>query len=152
MTDLRDGAAGFFTEDHQACDQRYGELEKALDAGKAEPVRECWTRFERAITRHLSMEEEVLFPAFEEATGMRGMGPTAVMRHEHEQMRALLRKMAGAISAGDFAGALDAGDTLLMIIQQHNVKEEGMLYPMADEALGGAAWEAIVPRLEAMLR
>ena len=30
---------------------------------------------------------------------------------------------------------LDHGDTLLMIAQQHNVKEENILYPMADDAL-----------------
>ena len=33
-----------------------------------------------------------------------------------------------------------AGDTLLMLMQQHNVKEEGMLYPMAARLLGGPAW------------
>ena len=41
------------------------------------------------------------------------------------------------MSTGDTEEALDLGDTLLMVIQQHNVKEEGMLYPMAENMLAG---------------
>jgi len=46
------------------------------------------------------MEEEVLFPAFETRTG-NTMGPTYVMRTEHEQIRALLQVMARAALESD---------------------------------------------------
>jgi len=69
-----------------------------------------------------------------------------VMRAEHRQMRAVLAQMRGAIDGGDTGEVLDQGDTLLMLIQQHNAKEEAMLYPMADQRLG-AEW----PRLRARL-
>ena len=93
------------------------------------------------------MEEEILFPAIEEKTGMVNQGPTAVMRMEHEQMRGVLDQMAQAIEAGDFQATLDQGDTLLMPIQQHNIKEEGVLYPMADQVLG-EGWEALANQLK----
>ena len=73
---------------------------------------------------------------------MRGVGPTAVMRHEHAQMRRVLEAMAQALAAADPQGLLDQGDTLLMLIQQHNLKEEHILYPMADARLPGQ-WPAL---------
>lgn len=54
--------------------------------------------------------------------------------------------MNGAPAHGNRSATQDAGDTLMMVIQQHNVKEEGMLYPMAESALS-AEWSALYPRL-----
>lgn len=127
------GLVEHFTEDHRACDARWAEVEGVSD----DPARfaEGLATFDRVMRRHLAMEEEVLFPAFEAATGMVG-GPTQMMRMEHVQMRAVLDEMRRLGAAGDTRGVLDQGDTLLMLIQQHNVKEENMLYPMAAEFLG----------------
>jgi len=46
------------------------------------------------------MEERVMFLEFEQKTGMT-QGPTAIMRHEHAQMRNLLAEMGKAIEAKD---------------------------------------------------
>lgn len=75
-----------------------------------------------------------MFPAFEERTGMR-QGPTAMMRSEHLQMIDLFKQMSEAIVQKDTNAYLGDADTLLIIMQQHNVKEEQMLYQMADQAL-----------------
>ena len=93
-----------------------------------------WQRFQAGLRQHLAMEEQLMFPAFEAVTGMTG-GPTQVMRMEHEQMRGLLDQMSAAVARGDSEELLDQGDTLNILIQQHNMKEEGMLYPMAERAL-----------------
>lgn len=114
----------FFTADHRACDATWASLENG-EGGD-------FPTFKAKMLHHFAMEEEVLFPAFEEATGMTS-GPTAVMRMEHEQMRGLLDQMQTAFDAGDETAMLDHGDTLLMVIGQHNQKEEGMLYPMANQ-------------------
>jgi hemerythrin-like domain-containing protein len=50
------------------------------------------------------------------------------------------------MTSGDAQEALDIGDTLLMLIQQHNVKEEGMLYPMAENMLA-QEWAELAVRL-----
>ncbi len=65
-----------------------------------------------------------------------GGGPTAVMREEHQQMRGLLKRMADALAGSNLEDFLAAGETLLYLMGQHNMKEEQMLYPMADEAIG----------------
>ena len=134
--DLRDASIrATFSEDHHRCDELWTQVERAADAGNRDEAQRAWQAFRDAMERHFRMEEEIVFPAFESATGMLA-GPTAVMRSEHAQMRQLMERMDAAAGAGDLSALADHGDTLLMIIQQHNVKEEGMLYPMADRALG----------------
>ncbi len=148
MASVDAGAVEFFSQDHRECDDAWAALEEKAGAGDAAGTKAAFKTFLARMTRHLSMEEEVLFPAFEDATGMHGAGPTMVMRHEHQQMRALLDDMAARLDAGELQGLLDLGDTLLMVIQQHNAKEEGMLYPMADAQLA-EAWSSIAAKLKA---
>ena len=46
------------------------------------------------------------------------------------------REMARAVAAGNQNGFLGLSETLNMLMQQHNLKEENMLYPMSDQVLG----------------
>ncbi|WP_227657677.1 hemerythrin domain-containing protein [Candidatus Magnetaquicoccus inordinatus] len=133
---LQAGAANqtipaFFTRDHHHCDALYAETENAANAGDTVRMAELCQQFLAAMTHHFRMEENGLFPAFENRTGMR-QGPTMVMRSEHEQMRGLMRQMLQAAETADPDLMLKAGGTLLFVMQQHNVKEEQMLYPMSE--------------------
>lgn len=86
------------------------------------------------MEKHFQAEEKLLFPTFESASGQSG-GPTEVMRGEHRQMRDLFAAMADAFSeknADEYAGQ---AETLLIMMQQHNIKEENILYPMCDSAI-----------------
>jgi DUF438 domain-containing protein len=87
---------------------------------------------------HFAREEELLFPAFEAATG-HTMGPTRVMRMEHDQMRGLFVSAAEALAAHDARRFLGVSESLMVLVQQHNMKEEQILYPMCDEVLPDAA-------------
>lgn len=137
------GLVAFFTEDHRAIDRVWAEVEAAADFAEAA---DAASRFDAALRRHLAWEEDVLFPTFEDATGHHGFGPTEIMRGEHGQMRAVLEEMARCVAEGNRTGLEEQGDTLMMLIQQHNAKEEGMLYPMTDQAIGDRGWRAIEPR------
>ena len=145
--DIKSGLASFFEQDHRDCDARWADVEELLDTEDIDTARPAWDKFDAGMRRHMAMEEEVLFPAFEEVTGMSGGGPTAMMRMEHQQMKGLLDQIAVAMDSGDSQEALDIGDTLLMLVQQHNVKEEGMLYPMSENVLGGN-WPVLAAKLE----
>ena len=145
--DIKTGLAAFFEQDHNDCDARWADVEELLDTEDIDSARPAWQKYDTGMRRHLAMEEEVLFPAFEAASGMGDGGPTAVMRMEHQQMRGLLDQIAEAMDSGDAQEALDIGDTLLMLVQQHNVKEEGMLYPMAENLLG-PHWPDLAAKLE----
>lgn len=125
----------YMTQDHRACDERFASAEEAVNSQDWETAKSEFDGFQDAMERHLGMEEETLFPAFEQATG-NAMGPTRIMRMEHEQMRDLIRQMGAALHAQDAETYLGVSETLLIMMQQHNVKEEQILYPMTDQVLG----------------
>ncbi|MCK6545097.1 hemerythrin domain-containing protein [Myxococcota bacterium] len=137
----------YFSDHHRACDEAWADVETAASKKDLTAARAAWKRFADMTRLHFRWEEDVIFPALDDATGMRGVGPTAVMRHEHRQIRGLLDQLQAAADAGDLSALLDHGDTLLMLIQQHNAKEEGILYPMADRALD-ASWPVLAEQLE----
>lgn len=125
----------FLGNDHRACDDLFASAEAAVGQKNWDSAREQFGHFQAAMAHHFTMEETVLFPAFESRTGM-STGPTQVMRMEHEQMRDLLQAMASALAAANQTGFLGLSETLNMLMQQHNLKEESMLYPMSDRVLG----------------
>lgn len=137
MLTIRD----FMSTDHRHCDDLFAAVEAALEHAQADRLpaaQAAFAAFATAIDAHFTAEETLLFPAFEDASGMR-FGPTAVMRDEHEQMREQIRLAGDALaaaSADDYAGE---AETLLILMQQHNVKEEGILYPMCDRQLAAGA-------------
>ena len=130
MTTIR----SFMTDDHRRCDDLFAEAEQAIGKGNLEAAQAAFEHFRTAVLAHFDSEEKTLFPSFEAKTGM-SMGPTQVMRMEHEQMRALFDDAKEALRAGDSDEYLGIADTLLIMMQQHNMKEENILYPMCDQHL-----------------
>lgn len=120
--------------DHKRCDALFASAEHGVDQGNWAQAKTAFQDFSEAQVRHLAMEETVLFPAFEKATGNTN-GPTGVMRAEHKQMLGLLEQMNNAIEELDAAKFFGYAETLNIMMQQHNMKEESMLYPMTDRAL-----------------
>jgi hemerythrin-like domain-containing protein len=124
----------YMTSKHRECDEIFSEAETAV-ADKNWPLAlEKWQCFACELTEHFTQEEEVLFPKFEAATGMTA-GPTQVMRMEHKQMRALVQDLDNALAAKEKDEYLGLSETLMVMMQQHNMKEEMMLYPMMAQHL-----------------
>lgn len=121
---------------HKHCDDLFAAAEAAIAAKDWSQGQPLLVSFQNELEGHFRTEEEVLFPAFEAATGMSG-GPTQMMRHEHAQMRDLLGQMRDALAGRDGTAFAGAAETLLIFMQQHNMKEENILYPMCDRALTG---------------
>ena len=137
----------YLSTDHQRCDELFAQAEEAVAKGDWEKAKASFDAFLASMRHHFGMEEEIAFPAFEQATGVSN-GPTWMMRMEHEQMREVFDSMASAIAVKDADNYLGLSETLLIVMQQHNMKEEQMLYPMADQVLGeGRA--GVVERMQA---
>ena len=126
----------FMRQHHSHCDELFVAAEEAAHRKDWDATRAAVTRFATDTEAHFAAEEERLFPAFEHATGS-AMGPTQMMRMEHAQMRGLLDQMSAAVTARDLDAYAGAAETLLVLMQQHNMKEENILYPMCDRALHG---------------
>jgi len=133
MSNIKD----FMTQDHRDCDEVFSQMEEAV-ANNSDDAIAKFEAFYDDLTNHFKMEEMVLFPQFEQKTGMT-QGPTQVMVMEHEQMRGLLSQMVEAIGAKDNDKFFGLSETLMILMQQHNMKEEQMLYTMIQQHLGGDA-------------
>ena len=122
----------FMTNDHRECDNLYAPLEEALNSADFEKALALFVPFKKAMLRHFAMEEDVLFPKMEEFVGS-GEGPIYVMKMEHNQIRSIINQLGEAIEAKNQAKALGLGETFMIMTQQHNMKEEQILYTMADQ-------------------
>lgn len=136
--------SNYLGDDHQHCDTLFAIAEQAASDGKPD-ANEAHASFITAMNHHFSMEENELFPAFESASG-HTTGPTAVMRHEHQQMRQLFAEMTTALAENRIEDYLGMASTLLILMQQHNAKEEQILYPMTDRVLADQR-DAILTRM-----
>lgn len=124
----------YLGDDHARCDDLFAQAEKQVADGEWDAARASHDQFIQAMERHLAIEETVVFPAFEQASGSE-MGPTAVMRHEHVQMRQLFAAMGQSLQQKNTNDYLGNSETLLILMRQHNAKEEQILYPMIDRML-----------------
>lgn len=140
----------FMTEDHRHCDDLFADAEQAIGQNNLEAALAAFEHFHAAILAHFDTEEKTLFPTFEAKTGMT-MGPTQVMRMEHAQMRSLMDDAVDALKAGNTDDYLGQAETLLIMMQQHNVKEEHVLYPMCDQHLGDQV-ATLLPQLQASIQ
>lgn len=145
--DMTDSISVYLADDHRRCDSLLAACERDIAKKSWPDALESTTAFHDALLRHFAMEEEVLFPELEQANPAAG-GPVSVMCMEHRQMRQLLDELVHAVRAHDPDTCLGDLETLHMLSQQHNAKEEGVLYPLADNALGPRA-DLLAKRLQA---
>ena len=138
----------YMSADHQRCDNLFAEAEAAAVKNDLAATVAGFNAFHQAMVHHLTMEENIMFPAIEEATGSYMSGPTRIMRMEHGQMRGLFEDIEAALAAEDTHACAGLLETLLILMQQHNMKEEQMLYPMADRTLQES--EKIIKQMGAM--
>lgn len=138
----------YMSSHHKHCDDAFARAEDMAAAKNWAGLERDGGTFLREMERHIRLEEELLFPAFEEKTGMTS-GPTAIMRMEHDQMRGMFVQMRAAIEAKDGEQYLGAAETLLILLQQHNMKEESMMYPMLDQSLSDDA-NSLLAQLESI--
>jgi hemerythrin-like domain-containing protein len=144
---MTDSIATFMTDDHQRCDHLLAACEQAVSGGDWNRFGEEAANFSNALLGHFDMEEQVLFPELV-AVSPWASGPTGMMTMEHRQMRSLVEELNEAVGAQDADACLGILETLHLVIQQHNSKEEGILYPMAEESLGDRSPD-ILNRLQA---
>jgi len=134
--------SSFLTQDHRACDEEFANMENSVASGDWVDANSKLVKFSTDLLHHFDMEEKVMFPAFENKTGMT-QGPTAMMRMEHDQMRGLLEDLKADVNATNKDHFFGVSESLMMLMQQHNMKEEQMLYAMADSHLGDVVSDVV---------
>ena len=145
-------ASAYLGWDHDRLEALLAGCDAALAAGRVEDAVHRFAEFRTGLKRHIRMEEEVLFPAFERATGAGEQGPTAVMRQEHRIIEGILDRMVASLA--DPRGSADERETLrrelLNVLGEHNAKEEHIVYPLTDRHHVAADRESLIRKMQAV--
>jgi hemerythrin-like domain-containing protein len=103
---------------------------------------------------HHGKEEKHLFVALEGKGASRESGPVGVMLHEHELGRGFVRQMVSNIdraSDGDKAALLkfiEAAEGYVGLLRAHIMKEDQILFPLADQLLSNREFEKMTEEFE----
>ena len=125
----------YLSADHRRLDLLFHGLVQAIKEEKnLDYQQSLFHLFKSGLLRHIHWEETILFPIFEESTGMTQQGPTAVMRGEHEEMRTILVYIEAEVEQGF---NVDLLADLANCLEAHNMKEEQILYPAIDQISSG---------------
>ncbi|MBI5024252.1 MAG: hemerythrin domain-containing protein [Candidatus Omnitrophica bacterium] len=138
----------FYTHDHAQLDKYFQNFQglKKKDYAQA---KENFKKFKFGLQRHIAWEEEILFPLFEEKTGMKDGGPTEVMRQEHRQIEQALEALHKKVQRQDPKSDLEE-DLVWDLLKQHNMKEESILYPAIDQSISEKERQNVFGKMNAL--
>jgi hemerythrin-like domain-containing protein len=132
-------------QDHHRIDGIAADLGAMIEDGEMERADYAFADLDEGLRRHIRIEEELLFPVIEAKTGM--LGPTRVMRIEHQRIAARLDELKEALRLLQRPQASAALMELLHLLGAHNLKEEQVLYPRTDAALSPPEIQALLGRI-----
>jgi iron-sulfur cluster repair protein YtfE (RIC family) len=137
-----------FADDHDRLDQLLVTFRqsKRVDFDRA---KQAFQQFRVGLRQHILREEGILFPLFEEKTGMHDHGPTVVMRAEHREIARRLETVHDKVRARDLESDQEE-DALVVSLSMHNHKEENILYPALDRLLSSEEKAAAFREMEAL--
>ena len=137
----------FMAKDHDKLDALFKEFRNVKNNNKNK-ARNFFHEFKINLQKHIVWEEEILFPIFEQKTGMYNIGPTDVMRMEHRQIKEFLEKTHDKIIIGTIQEIDELENSLLEVLKLHNKKEENILYPSIDDFVGEKEKNSIFTKMK----
>ncbi|MCA9399988.1 MAG: hemerythrin domain-containing protein [Candidatus Omnitrophica bacterium] len=138
--------ASFYGHDHDELDAHFHDY-RNLKREDYKKAKESFMKFESDLQRHIIWEEDILFPLFEEKTGMHNSGPTFVMREEHRQIKDYLKQIYAKVEQNDPETDTEE-ESLLELLKSHNQKEESVLYPAIDQVTSEEDKETVFQKMK----
>jgi iron-sulfur cluster repair protein YtfE (RIC family) len=138
--------SAFYEQDHDRLDELFKTFQK-LKRSDFSKAKEAFKAFKFGLQRHIVWEEGVLFPLWEEKTGMSEGGPTSVMRAEHRQIGQHLEAIHGKV-ADQNPDSDQEEQALLDLLGSHNMKEERVLYPAIDQLTSAEERETVFQNMK----
>jgi hemerythrin-like domain-containing protein len=153
------GPTEILSAEHRVIEQVLDCLEKmaaqagdGLDAERAAQALEVLRTYADRI--HHGKEEDRLFPLMEARGLPRNVGPIAVMLDDHQNGRALIRRMGESLdevqTGSDEAARrfADAAGAYVALLRDHIAKEDGVLFPLAESVLDDAGRDELRAEFE----
>ena len=142
----RDTIADYLSADHDRLDKMLAAVCRQVETSQLEDAGETLAEFASGLSRHIRIEEEILFPIFEMRT-CRGGGPTLVMRSEHREILAAVSGMRDGLARLDVDTFGEGLALLRQLLPAHSAKEELVLYPGIESVFSDAERPLFVERL-----
>ena len=117
----------FFAEDHDRLDGLFARFQERKRADYAD-AKLSFREFKFGLQRHIVWEEQILFPLFEQKTGMHGTGPTEVMRHEHRLIGERLEALHDKVRRDDPESDAEE-QALRQALEVHNLRKRSSSTP-----------------------
>jgi len=122
------------TEDHVQLDGLFRQVRTAVT--HQDPAAEsARSEFERRLARHMTWEEEILFPSLRAAQADYPEKKIESLVIDHARIREKLEELAEAIRSRDWTPAAQAVDDLWVLLEGHNRDEEKGVYTDADHRI-----------------
>lgn len=139
----QESISSFFEQDHREIDALFAALRFEYPAQALPGFEE----FDRRLERHIRWEEEIVFPAVSGQAPHLGEGPIRVMRMDHEEIRREKASVLKALREGNGDLARSHAKSMRYLLQEHNWKEEQVLYPSSDRLLPAESVSEILRRV-----
>jgi regulator of cell morphogenesis and NO signaling len=148
-----------FKQEHVTLREQMEQLFQLAEAAREHPIdwpglKEKAIRFEQELTAHSEREEEFLFTLMAQYIG-RETGPIAVMEYEHQQGKKNLQTFIEKLNQADASVHIEKAKeiTAFMIeayhvLSQHFMKEENVLFPMAERLLSSEEKDFLAKKLK----
>ena len=118
-------------QDHRRIDEQLAQFGIGLAGGRVE--HDVFRSAAADLRRHIWVEEELHFPPLR-AAGL--LAPVLVMLREHGRIWDLLDLIEGRLADGSAPSRMQVGyGQLETVLNEHNFKEERILYPAGDAQL-----------------
>jgi hemerythrin-like domain-containing protein len=130
-------------DEHRRLKEILAEVEQAADPRALVTAARA---FHEALARHERHEEEVLFPA------VAGMGPVQLVLQEHARLHVLRDALEQALaeSSADPAAVKGPVDAVAYVLAGHMLKEESLVFRMAQAMLGPERLAELGARMAAL--
>lgn len=139
-----DGTTGQRLEyDHHVIDEGFRRFAESLAGVVID--RASFEEAAEGLRHHIYVEEVLHFPVLR-AAGM--LAPILVMLREHGEIWDLLDGTTAALDRDDRAAVLELWPTFTSVLEQHNVKEERIIYPAGDTTLTAEEADRITAALD----
>ncbi len=138
----------------KACELAYETL-FTTEGGHRTAAAERLAWFIFGLRRHIRMEEDLFFPQLEAEVGLpQSAGPTAVMRAEHRQIQEFLNDLERSLAGGSCANLIQVMESVAgspsALLRSHDMKEEQVLYPLADRVFTQEQLNELCLRMQAL--
>jgi hemerythrin-like domain-containing protein len=127
----------WLVHEHSLYENLLSQCQDAVEIENWETVDLIFHELITHLKRHMALEEEVLYPAYESAPHA-PQGPTTALREEHSGIVRLIKDMARVIKTRDSGHVLECLTHLEFQMIKHHEKEEDIFLPMASHILSAS--------------